>query len=451
MRAILLKGGRVIDPSTRLDDRVDLLLADGAVAARGPNLRPPDGAEIIGVEGMVVAPGLVDMHVHLRDPGREDEETILSGSIAAAHGGVTSVAAMPNTEPAIDTPSWVEYVRTAASPISVHPIAAITVGRRGENLTEMAELASAGAVAFSDDGSPVARATVMRRALEYASMIGRTVISHCEDLDLVGSGVANEGLASTLAGLRPIPAAAEEVAVARDIVLARTTGARLHVAHVSTSGSVELVRRAKEDGIAVTCEACPHHFSLTDDAVRTYDTNTRVNPPLRSAADVAAVKVGLADGTIDAIASDHAPHSIEEKQVEFDAAPPGMIGLETLLPLTLTNLVRSGTITLERAIELLTTDPANILGIPAGSLEAGAAADVVVFDPEWAWEVTEDWFRSKSKNSPFVGETVKGRVILTIAKGEVVFRDEESTGLNDGDAHEEDERRLRELPVHARG
>jgi dihydroorotase len=451
MRKILLRGGRVIDPATRVDGQLDVLIAGGVVADRGSEVTPPSDAEVIDVGGMVVAPGLVDMHVHFRDPGREDEETILTGSIAAAHGGVTSVGAMPNTEPAIDTPSWVEYVASVESPITVYPIAAITVGRRGSTLTEMAELAAAGAVAFSDDGSPVASGTVMRRALEYASMVGRPIISHCEDLDLVAGGVANEGLASTLAGFRPIPAAAEEAMVARDLLLARTTGARLHIAHVSTRGSVDLIRRAKEDGIAVTCEACPHHFSLTDDAVRGYDTSTRVNPPLRSAADVAAIKVGLADGTIDAIASDHAPHSLEEKQVEFDAAPPGMIGVETLLPLTLTNLVQSGTITLERAIELLTTDPANILGIPAGSLEIGAVADVMVFDPEWAWEITRDWFRSKSKNSPFIGHTVKGRVILTVAKGEVVFRDEESTGFDDGDAHAEGEPEPRELPVHARG
>jgi dihydroorotase len=451
MSRLLLRGGRVIDPATRLDDRVDLLIADGVIADVGGDIAPPDGTDVIDVEGTVVAPGLVDMHVHFRDPGREDEETILSGSIAAAHGGVTSVAAMPNTEPAIDTPSWVEYVGSVESPITVYPIAAITVGRKGKILTEMAELSAAGAVAFSDDGSPVSSGTVMRRALEYATMVGRPIVSHCEDLDLVAGGVANEGLASTLAGLRPIPAAAEEAMVARDILLARTTGARLHIAHVSTAGSVELVRRAKDDGIAVTCEACPHHFSLTDDAVRTYDTNTRVNPPLRSATDVAAIKVGLADGTIDAIASDHAPHSLEEKQVEFDAAPPGMIGVETLLPLTLTHLVQSGTITLERAIELLTTDPAKILGIPAGSLEIGAQADVVVFDPEWAWEVTRDWFRSKSKNSPFIGRTLKGRVILTVAKGEIVFRDEEPTGVHHGDAQEEGEPEPRELPVHARG
>jgi dihydroorotase len=451
MKKLLLKGGRMIDPATRLDERLDLLIADGVVADLGDGIAAPDGTKVIEAEGMVVAPGLVDMHVHFRDPGREDEETILSGSIAAAHGGVTSVAAMPNTEPAIDTPSWVEYVTSVESPITVYPIAAITVGRKGERLTEMAELAAAGAVAFSDDGSPVSSGTAMRRALEYATMVGRPVIAHCEDLNLTAGGVANEGLASTLAGLRPIPAAAEEAMVARDILLARTTGARLHIAHVSTRGSVDLVRRAKEDGIAVTCEACPHHFSLTDDAVRTYDTNTRVNPPLRSAADVAAIKVGLADGTIDAIASDHAPHSLEEKQVEFDAAPPGMIGVETLLPLTLTNLVRSGTITLERAIELLTTDPAKILGIPAGSLEVGAQADVVVFDPEWTWVIKKDWFRSKSRNSPFIGRTVKGRVILTVAKGEIVFQDEEGTRLDHGDAHEEVEAESRERPVHARG
>lgn len=451
MRKILLRGARVIDPATRVDERIDLLIADGVVADRGSEVAPPSDAEVVDVAGTVVAPGLVDMHVHFRDPGREDEETIVTGSVAAAHGGVTSVATMPNTEPAIDTPSWVEYVTSVESPITVYPIAAITVGRKGESLTEMAELAAAGAVAFSDDGSPVSSGTVMRRALEYASMVGRPIVSHCEDLDLVAGGVANEGLAATVAGLRPTPAAAEEAMVARDILLARTTGARLHIAHVSTRGSVELIRRAKDDGIAVTCEACPHHFSLTDDAVRSYDTSTRVNPPLRSAADVAAIKVGLADGTIDAIASDHAPHSLEEKQVEFDAAPPGMIGVETLLPLTLTNLVQSGTITLERAIELLTTDPANILGIPAGTLEVGATADVVVFDPEWAWEVTRDWFRSKSRNSPFIGRTVKGRVILTIAKGEVVFRDEEPSGFDDGDDHAEGEPERRELPVYARG
>ncbi len=312
----------------------------------------------------------------------------------------------------------------------------------------MAALAEAGAVAFSDDGSPVESATVMRRALQYASMVGRPIISHCEDLNLTGSGVMNEGFASTMAGLRPIPAAAEEVAVARDIILARTTGANLHIAHVSTRGSVELVRRAKEEGIAVTCETCPHYFTLTDDDVRTYATSTRVNPPLRSAADVSAIKVGLADGTIDAIASDHAPHSIEEKEVEFDAAPPGLIGTETLLPLTLTHLVESGTITLGRAVELMSTDPASILGIPHGSLAEGSRADVTVFDPDWAWEVSEDWFLSKSKNSPFIGRTLRGRAVLTISRGEIVF-EEPGAAHRAGETHEEGEHHAAELSVHA--
>ena len=437
MSRLLIRGGRLVDPSTRNDERTDILIVDGIVAERGTELEPGEGTRVVEADGMVVCPGLVDMHVHLREPGREDEETILSGSRAAAHGGITAVAAMPNTEPAIDTASWVSFVREHESPISVYPIAAVTRGRKGETLTEMAELAEAGAVAFSDDGSPVSSASTMRRALEYSSMVGRPIISHCESLELTGTGVMNEGFASTLAGLRPAPAAAEDVAVARDLILAGMTGAKLHIAHVSTRGAVELVRRAKDDGVAVTCETCPHYFTLTDDDAGTFDTNMRVNPPLRSAADVAAVKEGLADGTIDAIASDHAPHALEEKQVEFDAAAPGMIGLETPLPLTLTQLVQPGTITLERAIELMSTDPATILGIPHGSLEVGSPADVTVFDPEWSWQVERDWFRSRSRNSPFVGRRVKGRVVLTVSRGEVVF---EETHLGGGDAHEERER-----------
>jgi len=445
VRKLLIRGGRLIDPDTRTDDRLDLLIVDGVVAERTQELTPDEGTKVIEADGAVITPGLVDMHVHLREPGREDEETIESGSRAAAHGGITAMAAMPNTEPAIDTPAWVEFVRNHESQITVYPIAAVTKGRAGETLTEMAELAAAGAVAFSDDGSPVANASIMRRALEYSTMVGLPIISHCEELQLAGRGVMHEGLASTMAGLRPIPAAAEEIAVARDIILAKMTGASLHIAHVSTKGSVELVRRAKDDGIAVTCETCPHYFTLTDDDVRSYDTNLRVSPPLRSASDVAAIKVGLADGTIDAIASDHAPHSLEEKQVEFDAAPPGMIGLETLLPVTLTQLVQPGTVTLERAIELLSTDPASILGIPHGSLAVGAPADVTVFDPDWTWEITEDWFVSKSKNSPFTGRNVQGRVTHTISRGEIVF---EETDLDRGDARTEGERESDELPLH---
>jgi len=445
VRKLLIRGGRLMDPDTRTDERLDLLIVDGVVAERAPGLTPDEETSVIEAAGAIVAPGLVDMHVHLREPGREDEETIESGSRAAAHGGITAMAAMPNTEPAIDTASWVEFVRNHESQITVYPIAAVTKGRAGETLTEMAELARAGAVAFSDDGSPVVSPSIMRRALEYSAMVGLPIVSHCEELGLVGAGVMHEGLASTMAGLRPIPAAAEEIAVARDIILAKMTGASLHIAHVSTKGSVELVRRAKDEGVAVTCETCPHYFTLTDDDVRSYDTSMRVNPPLRSASDVAVIKVGLADGTIDAIASDHAPHSLEEKQVEFDAAPPGMIGLETLLPLTLTQLVQPGTVTLERAIELMSTDPASILGIPHGSLAVGAPADVTVFDPDWVWEITEDWFVSKSKNSPFTGLKVQGRVTHTVSRGEIVF---EETDLDRSDARTEDEREPDELSVH---
>jgi len=449
MRNILLRGGRVVDPSQDLDSRLDLLISDGTIAEIAESIEAGSDVREIDLGGAVVAPGLVDMHVHLRDPGREDEETIASGSEAAVHGGVTALAAMPNTEPAIDTPSWVEYVRTRSHLIDVHPIAAITVGRRGETLTEMAELAAAGAVAFSDDGSPVASARVMRRALEYADMVGRPVVSHCEDLDLVGDGVANEGLASTISGLRPSPAAAEDVAVARDVILAGATGARVHIAHVSTRGSVQIVRRAKADGIRVTCETCPHYFALTDDAVRSYDTSLRINPPLRSEEDVAAIRTGLADGTIDAIASDHAPHSLEEKQVEFDAAPPGAIGLETLLPVTITHLVETGVIGLARAIELLSASPARILRIEGGTLARGARADVTVFDPARSWTLERAWFRSKSKNSPFIGATLLGRVAITISKGRIVFEEGPAPEGAPDNAHEERAADVGELPLRA--
>jgi dihydroorotase len=424
MRKILLRGMRLIDPATSTDERIDLLIAGGVIAARGVGIVADQETRLVELPGAVVAPGLVDMHVHLREPGREDEETIESGTRAAVHGGITALAAMPNTEPTIDTPAWVEYVRSRGRLAGVHPIAAITVGREGRTLAPLGELAEAGAVAFSDDGRSVADPSVMRRALQYASMIGRTIIAHCEDQALVGSGIMNEGLASTRSGLSPIPTVAEETIVARDILLAQSTGARLHIAHVSTRGSVKLVRRAKADGVAVTCETCPHYFCLTDDDVRSYDTSMRVNPPLRSAGDLKAIREGLRDGTIDVVASDHAPHSLEEKQVEFDAAPPGMIGMETLLPLTITHMVDTGILSLGKAIALMTVKPARALGITAGTLATGAAADVVVFDPEGRVEVTGDWFRSLSKNSPFVGSTLSGRVLMTIHDGQVVFEED---------------------------
>ncbi|MBM3307040.1 MAG: dihydroorotase [Candidatus Eisenbacteria bacterium] len=447
MKKTLLRGGRLVDPATRADDRLDLLIVDGKVAERAPNLPADESTTVLDVAGLVVCPGFVDMHVHLREPGREDEETIESGGLAAVHGGVTAMAAMPNTSPAMDTASWVEFVRTRPCAAAVHPIAAVTVGREGKVLTEMAELAAAGAVAFSDDGSPVASGHVMRMALQYASMVGRPIIAHCEDADLARGGAMHEGLASTIAGLKPSPAAAEEVMVARDVILARATGARLHIAHVSTGGSVELVRRAKADGAAVTCETCPHYLSLTDDDVRTYDTSFKVNPPLRSARDVEALREGLADGTIDAVASDHAPHSLEEKQVEFDAAPPGAIGLETTLPVVVTHLVAPGIISLSRAVEVLSVNPAAILGVPGGTLEVGAPADVAVFDAERRWKVDEPWFRSRSRNSPFIGHVLCGRVTMTLRGGEVVFSEPEHDDPGDCEARESDARARGGLPV----
>jgi len=447
VRKVLLKGGRIVDPATSTDERLDLLIVDGKIASRSPDIAQDESTTTIDAAGMVVCPGLVDMHVHLREPGREDEETIESGGLAAVHGGVTALAAMPNTTPAIDTASWVEFVRTRPCAAAVHPIAAITAGREGKALTEMAELAAAGAVAFSDDGSSVASAHVMRMALEYASMVGRPIVAHCEDPDLVRGGTMHEGLASTIAGLRPVPGSAEEVIVARDLILARAAGARLHIAHVSTRGSVELIRRAKADGTAVTCETCPHYASLTDDDARSYDTNMRVNPPLRSAQDVEAIHEGLADGTIDVMASDHAPHSLEDKQVEFDAAPPGAIGLETLLPVTITHLVAPGTITLSRAIELLSVNPARILGLRGGTLADGAPADVAVFDPGRRWRVAEDWFRSKSRNSPFIGHVLTGKVVLTIRDGETAFREEAHDCDGECSADRDGARERGELPL----
>lgn len=433
MKKTLIRNARVAGTKVDRREPLDVLIVDGTVAEISRAIECTDAREL-NAGGALLVPGLVDMHVHLREPGREDEETIESGAAAAAHGGVTTVAAMPNTEPTIDSVSWVEFVKSARAVVNVLPIAALTKGRKGSELTEMAELAEAGAVAFSDDGSYVVSANVMRRGLQYARMTGRPVIAHCEDPDLTGHGVMNEGLASTIAGLRPAPAAAEEVAVARDVILARTTGARLHVAHVSTAGAVEIIRRAKADGANVTCETCPHYFTLTDDDVRSYDTSLRVNPPLRTSEDVEAVRAGLADGTIDAIASDHAPHSLEEKQVEFDAAPPGMVGLETLLPLTLTHLVGPGVISVERAVELTSAAPAAILGVSGGRIEVGTPADLTLVDTESVWTPTAEWLVSKCKNSPFLGRELRGRAVVTLCGGDVVFEEPEWKDSLRGDA-----------------
>jgi dihydroorotase len=423
-KTLLITSGRLVDPESGRDKQADVLILGGKIASIGKRIKKPEGAEVFDAKKLVVAPGLVDMHVHLREPGREDEETILSGSRSAAAGGFTAVACMPNTEPAIDNQETVRFVRQQAeqAPTRVYPIAAITRGRRGKELTEMADLRAAGAVAVSDDGCEVVNAGILRRALEYASMFDIPVISHCEDPMLSGTGVMHEGYLSTVLGLKGIPAVSEETMVARDIRLAEFAGTRLHIAHVSSAGSVELIRAAKARGVRITAEATPHHFTLTDEAVRGYDTNTKVNPPLRTAVDRQAIRDGLADGTIDCLASDHAPHSSEEKELEYDAAPFGMIGLETSLGLVLTELVATGVLSLIEAVARMSTRPCRILGLEGGVLREGAPADLTIIDPQARWTVDRRKFYSRSRNTPFDGWELTGRAEATIVGGRIVFQ-----------------------------
>jgi dihydroorotase len=421
-KSLWIKSGRVIDPDSGLDEVTDLLIRNGKIASIGTLKKAPRGAQVFDAGGKLVVPGLIDMHVHLREPGREDEETILTGAQAAAAGGFTAIACMPNTDPPIDNQETVKFVHLKAqeAPVRVYPIGAITRGRGGQELTEVADLVEAGAVAVSDDGDWVTNSEIFRRALEYASMFGMPVISHCEDPNLRGPGVMHEGYMSTVLGLKGIPAIAEEVAVARDIGIAEFTGGRLHIAHVSTAGAVELIRAAKGRGVAVTAEVTPHHFSLIDEAVHTYDTNTKMNPPLRGAVDRQALRDGLADGTIECVASDHAPHSVEEKEMEFDAAPFGIVGLETSLGLVLTELVGGGTLTLPEALAKMTINPARILGLEGGIIREGGVADVTIIDPDVHWSVDHRTFQSKSKNSPFDGWELTGCAVATIVGGEII-------------------------------
>ena len=421
---LLIKNGRVIDPSQGIDDTLDVAVENGLVKEIGKGLKAPAGAEIIDAAGKYVVPGLVDMHVHLRDPGLEYKEDIVSGTRAAAAGGFTSVACMPNTKPVIDNKAVASYIiakSRAEGFANVFPIGSITYGSNGERLAEMGELKESGCVAVSDDGRPVVNAELMRRALEYARGMGILVISHAEDLSLVGEGVMNEGFTSTELGLKGIPSVAEDIATARDVMLAEYTRSPLHIAHVSTRGSLRIIREAKGRGVQVTCETAPHYFSLTDDAVRGYNTNAKMNPPLREADDVAAVKEALKDGTIDAIATDHAPHHIDEKDVEFNVAMNGIVGLETSLPLSL-KLVEEKVLTLPQLIEKMACKPASILGIDRGTLKAGAVADITVIDPAAEWTVTAENLASKSKNSPWLGEKMKGGAAYTILGGKIVFK-----------------------------
>jgi len=424
---LLLRGGRVVDPAQGRDGAFDVLVADGTIEEVGPRLAAR-GAQVLELKGLVVCPGFIDIHTHLREPGREDKETIATGTRAAAAGGYTAVCAMPNTDPVNDTAGITRAIlekAAAEGAVRVYPIAAITRGQQGQELSEMGELREAGCVAVSDDGRPVASARVMRRALEYAKAFGLVVIDHCEEPTLAEKACMNEGPVSTVLGLRGQPAAGEAIVVERDVLLAEMTGGRIHIAHLSAAASVDAVRRGKRRGVAVTAEATPHHLFLTDEAVREsgYDTNTKMNPPLRSEADRQAVVAGLQDGTVDCIATDHAPHTVDDKKVEYDVAANGIVGLETAVALCLDRLVGAGLLELPQLVSLLSTGPARVLGLPGGTLSPGSPADVTVLDLSKKRQVDPERFLSRSRNTPFGGFILKGWPAMTIVGGRVAWRD----------------------------
>jgi len=422
---ILLRGGRLVDPAVGLDEVRDVLIEDGRIAEIGTDLSAK-GATVVECAEKVVVPGLVDVHTHLREPGREDKETIASGTRAAAHGGFTAVCAMPNTSPITDNGSKVRFIIERASAegvVRVHPIGACTVGSKGEALAEIGDMVAEGAVGFSDDGRGVQDAGMMRLVMDYAKQFGTTVISHCEDEALVGKGVVNEGVVSTRLGLPGSPAAAEEIQAARDIRLAELTGCRLHLAHISTAGTLELVRAAKQRGLDVTCEVTPHHLFLDEDALtRSYDTNLKMNPPLRTAEDREALVSGLADGTIDCIATDHAPHAPHEKALEFELAPFGTTGLETALSLVITNLVSREVLSWGDVVRVMAHGPREVVGLEPVRLEVGAVADITVIDPEARVEVSDSFFESKSANSAFLGATLLGKASDVLVDGRFALR-----------------------------
>ena len=421
MPTLLLRNGRVIDPSRNLDRVADLWLKDGTILGPGP--LPGETADrTLDCTGMIVAPGLIDMHVHLREPGREEDETIATGTAAAVAGGVTSVACMPNTEPALDSRSDAEFVilqARRAGNCNVFPVGAVTKNREGKELAELGGLVEGGAVAFTDDGAPVYSAEIMRRALEYCKMLGKAVLVHAEVLELTQGGVMNEGQVSMELGLRGMPAVAEDIMIYRDIVLAELTGGRVHILHVSTAGGVDLIRQGIAKGIRVSGEACPHHFLLTDESLRGFDSNFKMSPPLRTRKDADAVLAGLKDGTLSVLATDHAPHAPEKKERELDQAPNGIVGLETFLPLCVTHLVEPGHLTWPQMLAKMTLNPAAVLGIDRGTLQPGRPADVTVIDPKVRWKIDPAKFRSKSRNTPFGGWEVTGRAVATVVGGEV--------------------------------
>jgi dihydroorotase len=428
MTRILLKGGTVVDPSQKMNTVCDVLVAEGKIEACGPrvaNEAKSDDIKIIDCTGMIVSPGFIDVHTHLREPGREDVETIATGARAAAAGGFTAVCAMPNTQPVTDNQAAVGFVLrqgSLAQAARVYPIGAISVGQMGESLAEFGEMVAAGAVAVSDDGKPVANSQLMRTALEYARTFGIPVADHCEEPTLAKGGAMNEGIVSAKLGLKGIPSEAEEIMAIRDILLARRTGGHVHLCHMSTRGSVELIRWGKERGINVTAEVCPHHISLTEDSIGDYDTNAKMNPPLRTQDDVDALREAVKDGTIDVIATDHAPHHYDEKEREFADAPNGIIGLETALSVNITWLVKSKIIDVPTLVERMSTMPAKIFHLPGGSLRKGSIGDVTVFDPKTEWVVDPKKFLSKGRNTPYAGQTLAGVVHYTIVGGRLVHK-----------------------------
>ena len=419
---IQIAGGRIIDPSRDSDEFGDLWISRGHVLPTGASYE--EAEIVIDARGLIVCPGLIDVHVHLREPGNEEDETIATGAAAALAGGVTSVACMPNTNPPIDSQAAAEFVvlqGQRARQANVYPVGAVSKGRKGEELASLGQLVAGGAVAFTDDGAPVASAALMRRALEYSKMFDRVIMQHCQVPELTVGGVMNEGFESMRLGLAGMPDAAEDIMVARDIRLAEITRGRLHIQHISTARSVELVREGKRRGVKVTAEACPHHFTLTDERLRTFDSNYKMNPPLRTWSDVEAVVGGLSDGTIEILATDHAPHAPEKKMRELDLAPFGVIGLETLVPIVATHLVDLGHLSWPEAIRKLTINPARLLGIPKGTLRPGADADVTLIDPTARWTIDPSQFRSRSRNCPFAGWEVRGRAHTVIVCGEVRY------------------------------
>ena len=421
---LLLTGGRIVDPSQGLDAVGDLLLQDGVVVSVGGTIAGPDGVRRVDCAGLVVAPGMIDVHVHLREPGREDVETVATGAHAAAAGGFTAVCAMPNTKPVTDNQATVGFVKRqgeAAGFARVYPYGAISVGQQGEMLAEFGEMVAAGAVAVSDDGKPVENSHLMRTALEYAQTFGIPVVEHCEVMALAHGGSMHEGIISARLGLKGIPAEAEEIDVIRCILLAKLTGGHIHLCHLSTKGSVDLVRWGKDQGVQVTAEVCSHHVSLTEAAADGYNTNAKMNPPLRTAKDVAALQAGLKDGTIDLLVTDHAPHHYDEKEREFADAPNGIVGLETALGVNVTWLLEPGILTLSQLVDRMACRPAKTFHLPGGTLAKGSIADVTVFDPARAWTVDPVKFRSKGRNTPYRGQVLRGRAVCTIVGGRIVY------------------------------